>query len=46
MKHTVQEAFDLINKAGIPCAPIMTIDKIVNDPHAGDREMFVKTTIR
>lgn len=44
MKHTVQEAFDLINKAGIPCAPIMTIDKIVNDPHiAGDREMFVKT---
>ncbi|MDD2247621.1 CoA transferase [Aminobacterium sp. MB27-C1] len=44
-KHTVQEAFDLINDAGIPCAPIMSIDQIVKDPHiAGDREMFVKTS--
>jgi formyl-CoA transferase len=44
-RHTVQEAFDLINDAGIPCAPIMSIDQIVKDPHiAGDREMFVKTS--
>jgi crotonobetainyl-CoA:carnitine CoA-transferase CaiB-like acyl-CoA transferase len=44
MKHTVKEAFDLIDAEGIPCAPIMTIDKIVKDPHiAGAREMFVET---
>lgn len=44
MKHTVQEAFELIDAEGIPCAPIMTIDKIVKDPHiAGAREMFVQT---
>jgi len=33
MKRTVEEVLDLVNKAGVPCAPIMTIDKIVKDPH-------------
>jgi formyl-CoA transferase len=34
----------MVNEVGVPCAPIMTIDRIVKDPHiAGDREMFVKT---
>lgn len=43
-KYTVQEVLDMVNAGGIPCAPIMSIDKIVEDPHiAGDREMFVKT---
>ncbi len=44
MKRTVQEVLDLVNEAGVPCAPIMTIDKIVKDPHIAEaREMFVKT---
>lgn len=44
MKYTVDEVLDMVNKVGVPCAPIMTIDRIVKDPHiAGDREMFVKT---
>ncbi len=44
MKRTVQEVLDLVNEAGVPCAPIMTIDKIVKDPHIAEaREMFVNT---
>ena len=44
MKRTVEEVLDLVNKAGVPCAPIMTIDKIVKDPHIAEaREMFVNT---
>ncbi|WP_040382515.1 CaiB/BaiF CoA transferase family protein [Dethiosulfovibrio peptidovorans] len=41
-KHTVEDACRLIDQAGIPCAPIMSIDQVTSDPHiAGDREMFV-----
>ncbi|AER67546.1 Formyl-CoA transferase [Thermovirga lienii DSM 17291] len=44
MKHKMQEVLDLLEAEGIPCAPIMTIDKVVNDPHiAEDRQMFVET---
>ncbi len=44
MERTVEEVLDLVNKAGVPCAPIMTIDKIVKDPHIAEaREMFVNT---
>lgn len=43
-EYTVDEILEMLNGAGVPCAPIMSIDKIVKDPHiAGDREMFVKT---
>ncbi len=43
-KHTVDDILEMLTDAGVPCAPIMTIDRIVKDPHiAGDRKMFVKT---
>lgn len=42
MKLTVDEIYEKVNGAGIPCAPIYDIAQVVNDPHiAGDREMFV-----
>jgi len=44
MKHKMQEVLDLLEAEGIPCAPIMTIDKVVNDPHIAEaRQMFVET---
>ena len=42
-KLTVDEIYEKVNNAGIPCAPIYNIEQVVNDPHiAGDREMFVE----
>ena len=36
--------FDMVDGAGVPCAPIYSIDQVVKDPHiAGDRKMFVET---
>ena len=41
-KHTVQEICAFLDEAGVPSAPIMSIDQVTRDPHiAGDREMFV-----
>jgi formyl-CoA transferase len=40
---TVDEIVDLLLDAGIPAAPINTIERVVKDPHiAGAREMFVE----
>lgn len=42
LTQTTQEAVDKLLEAGVPAAPINTIDQVVNDPHiAGAREMFV-----
>lgn len=42
-KYTIQEVYSLVDGAGVPCAPIYSIDQVVADPHiAHDREMFVK----
>lgn len=42
MSNTVQDCCRMVDEAGIPCAPIMSIDQVTSDPHiAGDREMFV-----
>lgn len=41
-EFTMEEAVEMILNAGVPAAPIYTIDKVVADPHiAGAREMFV-----
>lgn len=43
MTKTVDELVDALLAAGVPAAPINTIDKVVNDPHiAGAREMFIE----
>jgi len=39
---TIKEWLELLEKAELPCAPINTIDQIVNDPHIKAREMMVE----
>jgi len=40
---TIDDTVDILLKAGVPAAPINTIDRVANDPHiAGAREMFVE----
>lgn len=40
---TIDDAVDILLKAGVPAAPINTIDRVAKDPHiAGAREMFVE----
>ncbi|KAE9528343.1 CaiB/BaiF CoA transferase family protein [Testudinibacter aquarius] len=41
-QYPAEEVINAMLAAGVPAAPINTIDQIVNDPHiAQDREMFV-----
>ena len=43
INKTVNEVVEELLAAGIPSAPIYTIEQVANDPHiAGAREMFVK----
>lgn len=43
LTKTMEELVAELLAAGVPAAPINTIDKVVNDPHiAGAREMFVE----
>jgi len=39
---TIAEWMTVLEEAELPCAPINTIDKIVNDPHIKSREMIVE----
>ena len=39
---TIAEWLELLEKAELPCAPINTVDKIINDPHIKAREMMVE----
>lgn len=40
---TIDEAVDILLKAGVPAAPINTIDRVARDPHiAGARKMFIE----
>ncbi|NMC31517.1 MAG: CoA transferase [Veillonellaceae bacterium] len=41
-KRTIAEWLTVLEEAELPCAPINTIDKIVNDPHIQSREMIVE----
>lgn len=40
--RTIQEWIELLEQAGLPCAPINTVDRIVNDPHIKARNMIVE----
>ena len=40
--RTINEWLGILEEAGLPCAPINTIDKIVNDPHIAARNMIVE----
>lgn len=39
---TIAQWLELLEKEGIPCAPINTVDKIINDPQIKAREMIVE----
>ena len=39
----MKEIHEKLDRAGVPCAPIYSIDQVTSDPHiAEDREMFVE----
>jgi CoA:oxalate CoA-transferase len=40
-KFTIDEALAALDKAGVPCGPINTIEKVLNDPHVRSRNMVV-----
>ena len=41
-EKTIAEWMDVLETAELPCAPINTVDKIVNDPQIKAREMIVE----
>jgi len=42
LERTIDENVEMLLQAGVPAAPINTIDRVIKDPHiAGAREMFV-----
>ena len=41
-KKTIAEWMTVLEEAELPCAPINTVDKIVNDPQIKAREMIVE----
>lgn len=42
IEKTIAEWLDVLETAELPCAPINTVDKIVNDPQIKAREMIVE----
>jgi crotonobetainyl-CoA:carnitine CoA-transferase CaiB-like acyl-CoA transferase len=40
--HTAQHWIDLLNRAGIPAGPIMTIEEMFNHPQIAAREMLLR----
>jgi CoA:oxalate CoA-transferase len=38
---TINEWMEALEAAGVPCAPINTVDKVINDPQIKAREMIV-----
>jgi CoA:oxalate CoA-transferase len=41
-RYTQAEALAMLGKAGIPCAPINTVDRVMKDPQIKAREMIVE----
>jgi crotonobetainyl-CoA:carnitine CoA-transferase CaiB-like acyl-CoA transferase len=42
--HTVEEVLECLGPEGanVPCAPVMTVDRLIEDPHVLAREMIVE----
>ena len=41
LERTKEEIFKLCQEHKVPCAPVRTIEEVVDDPHLQDREYFV-----
>lgn len=39
-KHTTEDLVRIINDAGVPCGPVNTVDKVLNDPNTKYRNML------
>lgn len=39
---TIDQWMESLDAAGVPCAPINTVDKVINDPQINAREMIVE----
>ena len=39
--RTTQEWIETLDKAGVPCGPVLTYDETLNDPHVLERDMIV-----
>jgi len=40
---TIEQLLGILEKNSVPAAPVLTIDKVVNDPHIRARNMMVET---
>lgn len=40
--RTIDEWMSILEEAGLPCAPINTVDKVINDPQIAARDMIVE----
>ncbi len=40
IKHTTEKLVEIITSAGVPCGPVNTIDKILEDPNTAYRKML------
>ena len=41
-KRKVEDILDVLNEVGVPCAPINTIDKVIDHPQLAARDMIVQ----
>lgn len=41
-KRSTSDIVSILEKAGVPCAPVLSIDQVAQDPHVRAREMVVK----
>lgn len=41
-QHEIDEIIEILQANGVPCAPINTIDRVVNDKNVKEREMICK----
>lgn len=41
-KRDVQDILDVLNEVGVPCAPINTIDKVLDHPQLAARDMIIQ----
>jgi formyl-CoA transferase len=42
-RHTLKEIVEILNENEVPVGPVMDIKDIVNDPHAQEREMVIRS---
>lgn len=44
-QRTVEEVLQIMHKARVPCAPVASVDQLLNDPHVAAREMIIHSEL-